>query len=182
MMLRESKTKKIRMFIDMHGHSRKKNVFFYGCCQEGEKLIDNFQPKAFPFLMGKLHDAFNYHDCSFTIQPDKEGTARVTLWNELKINEIFTLEASFCSSAKGNNYLEADYQKMGQKLSEGIALYFYEPSAKGYPQLAKGLALREKSYSELRTDASLLKQGNEENAGSDSEPEKGERADLKHHS
>lgn len=22
------------MYIDMHGHSRKKNVFFYGCCEK----------------------------------------------------------------------------------------------------------------------------------------------------
>ncbi len=31
MILKESKVRKVKMFIDMHGHSRKKNVFFYGC-------------------------------------------------------------------------------------------------------------------------------------------------------
>jgi cytosolic carboxypeptidase protein 2/3 len=81
MILKENKQKRVRMFIDMHGHSRKKNVFFYGCCQENQNLQDNFFPKAFPFLMSKIHEPYNYHDCSFTIQPDKEGTARVALWD-----------------------------------------------------------------------------------------------------
>ena len=32
MILKEQRQKQVMMFIDMHGHSRKKNVFFYGCC------------------------------------------------------------------------------------------------------------------------------------------------------
>ncbi len=56
------------MFIDMHGHSRKKNVFFYGCCQEGQDIRKNFEPKAFPYLMSRIYEAFNYDDCSFAIQ------------------------------------------------------------------------------------------------------------------
>lgn len=41
--------------------------------------------------MSKIHEAYNYHDCNFTVQPDKEGTARIALWKELKISEIYTL-------------------------------------------------------------------------------------------
>ncbi len=29
-----NKQKKVIMYIDIHGHSRKKNVFFYGCCNK----------------------------------------------------------------------------------------------------------------------------------------------------
>lgn len=39
-----NKQKKVVMFIDMHGHSRKKNVFFYGCCQNDSDEI-NSKPK-----------------------------------------------------------------------------------------------------------------------------------------
>jgi hypothetical protein len=109
------------MYIDLHGHSRKKNVFFYGCC---EKASDNIAPKQFPFLMEKLHEAFRYENCCFGVQKDKEGTARVTAWRELKIDYVYTLEASFCGSQNGPNYLEADYEKIGRKLCEGIALLF----------------------------------------------------------
>lgn len=81
MVIREHKLKRVRMYIDMHGHSRKKNVFFYGCCQDSEDIMDSFKPKAFPFLMSKVHEAYNYEDCSFVMQEDKEGTARIALWN-----------------------------------------------------------------------------------------------------
>lgn len=27
-----NKQKKVIMYIDLHGHSRQKNIFFYGCC------------------------------------------------------------------------------------------------------------------------------------------------------
>lgn len=37
-----NKEKKVMMYIDMHGHSRKKNVFFYGCAEKGS---DNFKPR-----------------------------------------------------------------------------------------------------------------------------------------
>ena len=111
------------MYIDLHGHSRKKNVFFYGCCPRQEPN-DYSKAKAFPFLMSKLNNSFHYQSCSFNIEKDKEGTARVTLFRELKIYEIFTLQASFCGLDNGPNFTELDYEKVGRKLCEGISLYF----------------------------------------------------------
>jgi hypothetical protein len=73
------------MYIDMHGHSRKRNVFFYGCCRNNQE-DDYSKAKAFPYLMSQLHDAYSYEDCSFNIQREKEGTARITMWKELKIH------------------------------------------------------------------------------------------------
>lgn len=29
------KEKEVLMYIDLHGHSRQKHVFFYGCCPKG---------------------------------------------------------------------------------------------------------------------------------------------------
>jgi cytosolic carboxypeptidase protein 2/3 len=98
MILRESKQQSVRKFIDMHGHSRKKNVFFCGCCPEGQDIQEHFYPRTYPLLMSKIHEPISYQDCSFAILPDKEGTARVALCNCLRIDEIYTLEASFCSS------------------------------------------------------------------------------------
>lgn len=45
------------MYIDMHGHSRKKNVFFYGCAEKGS---GNTKPREFPFIMEKILDAYKY--------------------------------------------------------------------------------------------------------------------------
>lgn len=72
------------MYIDLHGHSRQKNVFFYGCCPKGSTDTEgnyNTKPKQFPYLMSRLHNAFRYDYCSYAVQKDKEGTARITMWN-----------------------------------------------------------------------------------------------------
>lgn len=66
--------KEVIMYIDLHGHSRQKNVFFYGCCPKGSTDSEgksNTQPKQFPFLMSKLHSAFRYDYCSYAVQKEK---------------------------------------------------------------------------------------------------------------
>lgn len=66
-----SKSKQIIMFIDLHGHSRQKNAFFYGCCPKGYLETDgpeNTKPKQFPFLMSKIHSIFRYDYCSYAMQ------------------------------------------------------------------------------------------------------------------
>lgn len=44
-----------------------------------------------------------------------------------------------CGSEVGNNYSEADYEKIGRKLCEGISIYFS-------PQFATGNLSIEKLY------------------------------------
>ena len=56
------------MYIDLHGHSRKKNVFFYGCCPANSEQT---RAKAFPYLMSKIYNTFNYQDACFSVQKDK---------------------------------------------------------------------------------------------------------------
>lgn len=46
------------------------------------------------------------------------------MWNELKIDYVYTLEASFCGNEGGQNYQTTDYEKIGSKLCTGICLYF----------------------------------------------------------
>jgi hypothetical protein len=59
--------------------------------------------------IGKPH--FSYDYSRFIVQKNKESTARIALWKELKIPNIFTMEASFCGpkvitdSKDGNNNL-----------------------------------------------------------------------------
>lgn len=59
------------MYIDLHGHSRQKNVFFYGCSSKGgidSSEKPNTKPKQFPYLMSKIHSPFRYDYCSYAIQ------------------------------------------------------------------------------------------------------------------
>lgn len=88
------------MFLvcDLHGHSRKKNVFMYGC---SGKINDRLKERIFPSLLEKNCSIFSFSDCSFAVQKSKESTARVVMWRELGITNSYTLESSFCGADYG---------------------------------------------------------------------------------
>jgi len=92
-MIRKLKEEReILLFCDIHGHSRKKNAFMYGCSGKDNKKRE----LVFPLLMRNNCDFFSYKDSSFAIQRDKESTARVQLWKEFSLINCYTLEISFC--------------------------------------------------------------------------------------
>jgi hypothetical protein len=81
------------LYCDLHGHSRRKNVFMYGntdsSCPEATRV--------FPYLMSKVAKPhFSYDYSRFKVQRSKESTARIAMWRELRVPNIFTMEASFC--------------------------------------------------------------------------------------
>lgn len=78
---------KIRMVIDMHGHSRRKGVFFYGCEVPGQQG----RVREFPYIMSNVHHSYCYHNCNFTMHRSKQGTQRVALHHLLKLPYVYTL-------------------------------------------------------------------------------------------
>lgn len=46
----------IEMYVDCHGHSKKKNIFMYGIADKGL----NKKEKAFPLLFSKKLPSFSY--------------------------------------------------------------------------------------------------------------------------
>lgn len=58
----------------------------------------------------------------------KEGTARIAVYRELNIPNIFTMEASFCGADQGeyqdSHFTTEAYMKAGQKLLEAMIVYF----------------------------------------------------------
>lgn len=102
---------------------------------------DNSCPEAtriFPYLMSKIANPhFSYDYSRFKVQRDKEQTARITLWREVKLPNIFTMEASFCGpkapASVDPNSLEAkklnyhfttkDLKDIGQNLCQTLLLY-----------------------------------------------------------
>jgi len=101
------------LLCDFHGHSRKKNVFMYGC--SNSKGTDILKEKILPNLLSKNCDIFSFPDSSFIIQKNKESTARVVAWKELNISNSYTLEASFCGADFGKF---ADYHFNIEMLEE----------------------------------------------------------------
>jgi hypothetical protein len=88
---------KLEMITDLHGHSRKPDVFMYGC----NIPSDPAACKLFPYIVSKVSSLFTFEGCRFGIQKCKESTMRITLFKELKLPLIYTCEASFCGAASG---------------------------------------------------------------------------------
>lgn len=80
------------LFCDLHGHSRKQNVFMYGCDRKEDPQVC----RVFPFMMSKLNPYFLFESSRFGVQKSKAATARVALFKELKTTScIYTMESSF---------------------------------------------------------------------------------------
>ncbi|CAF4049927.1 unnamed protein product [Adineta steineri] len=98
----QKEQREILAFCDLHGHSRKLNVFAYGCdgCDGAEPDMKNFlDARVLPFIMSKTApDMFSFDFCKFHIHRCKESTGRVVMWKEMLIKNSFTLEASFAGS------------------------------------------------------------------------------------
>ena len=110
----------VYLYVDIHGHSRKKNVFMYGC---DSKKKPNPSSRLFPKMLSDSKSArpfFSYSDCSFTINKGRESTARVVVARELGIMNSFTLEASFCGPNFGiyrdTHFTTTQLQTMGSAL------------------------------------------------------------------
>ena len=67
------------------------NTFFYGCSYREDPV----QARVFPFMMSKLTDSISFSECRFGVEKSKEKTARISLWKDLRITNVFTMEASF---------------------------------------------------------------------------------------
>ncbi|XP_053609523.1 cytosolic carboxypeptidase 1-like isoform X6 [Plodia interpunctella] len=96
------------VYCDYHGHSRKKNVFFYGCAAaeswcSNDRLLQDEPVKylMLPALMHRISPAFALGSCSFRVERERESTARVTVWRHLGVTRSYTMEASFCGFDRG---------------------------------------------------------------------------------
>lgn len=120
--------RRVLLYCDLHGHSRKQNAFFYGCSYknfEHEGRIKNAQLRIIPLLCCHKNSIFSFKDCRFRIEKSKESTARVVVFKEFNIMNSFTLESSFYgkeinkeefSETKGKvqHITIADYMAMGE--------------------------------------------------------------------
>jgi hypothetical protein len=111
------------LYCDLHGHSRNKNVFIYGNNYPENPESTRF----FPFIMSKICDSFSFESSRFVVHPSKEATARVTMWKELKIPAIYTMEASFCGADVGTkagmHYTTEDLMDIGRRFCLSLLIY-----------------------------------------------------------
>jgi hypothetical protein len=118
------KERELFLFCDLHGHSRKKNMFMYG---NQDKNDPRPREQVFPYLLASAAATFSFADCAFAVQKSKESTARVVGWKELQILNCFTLECSFCGADFGKHqdlHFNTDMlQAIGPKFCETLLEY-----------------------------------------------------------
>ena len=120
------------------------NTFFYGCSYRE----DPTKAKIFPFMMSKKTDAISFKDCRFGVQPSKEKTARISLWKELRVASVYTLEASFYGKQAGEtkkHYSIQDLLDIGKNLMLNLRDYMWEEEEVGRQGVRSELALKKEN-------------------------------------
>ncbi|XP_015435458.1 PREDICTED: cytosolic carboxypeptidase 1-like isoform X1 [Dufourea novaeangliae] len=121
------------VFVDYHGHSRRKNVFLFGCSRSGSwSAADRAKPDQpvqylmLPHLMQRISPAFALPLCSFKVERNKESTARVAIWRQLGVSRSYTMESSFCGCDQGalaGLHLDTKHLKaIGQDFCQALSM------------------------------------------------------------
>jgi hypothetical protein len=133
------KERKIAMYVDLHGHSRKMDTFMYGCENAGDPDL-YLQERIFPRMLSEVCDLFSFAHSSFVVHKSKETCARVVVRRQKNIVCSYTLEGSLCGG-KGLHYQIADMLKLGRDVCRALYMYASEEQKKTYlNQLRQELA------------------------------------------
>ncbi|XP_064634317.1 cytosolic carboxypeptidase 2-like isoform X2 [Lineus longissimus] len=159
MIKRLAEEREIIVYCDLHGHSRKHNVFIYGC-ENRNNPSRRLRERIFPVMLGRnASDKFSFEGCKFKMQKSKEGTGRIVMWN-LGIMNSYTLEATFAGSTlgkkKGYHFSTADFESMGFHFCDTL-LDYCDPDGTKCARIICELEERVK----LEIIARLEKQGQE---------------------
>ena len=73
-------TNEIDMFLDFHGHSRKKNMFLFGP-NFNLTQPEYYRARVMPKFLSQLTPTFRYFGCDYRLPPTKFSTARGVMLN-----------------------------------------------------------------------------------------------------
>ncbi|XP_069037898.1 cytosolic carboxypeptidase 2 isoform X2 [Lepisosteus oculatus] len=127
--------REVVLYCDFHGHSRKHNVFMYGCDNKSspaQRLLE----RVFPLMMSKnATDMFSYKGCKFRVQKSKEGTGRIVMWR-MGITNSYTMESTFGGSTlggrKGTHFTTQDLKSLGYYFCDTLLDYCDPDQSKTY--------------------------------------------------
>ncbi|XP_058252240.1 cytosolic carboxypeptidase 4 isoform X2 [Hemibagrus wyckioides] len=100
------------VFCDYHGHSRKKNVFLYGCSMK-ETLWQSGSPintaslkedpgyRTIAKTLDRIAPAFSFNNCNFLVEKSRASTARVVVWREMGVLRSYTMESTYNGCNQG---------------------------------------------------------------------------------
>lgn len=123
------------VYCDYHGHSRKKNVFMYGCSiketvwhtsvsASSSELVEDLGYRTLPRILSQIAPAFSMNSCSFVVEKSKESTARVVVWTEIGVQRSYTMESTLCGCDQGKyknlQIGTRELEEMGAKFCVGL--------------------------------------------------------------
>ncbi|KAE8618250.1 hypothetical protein XENTR_v10009333 [Xenopus tropicalis] len=123
------------VFCDYHGHSQRKNVFFYGCSiketlwqagcvVDSSTLLEDVGYRSLPKILDKIAPAFSMANSSFLVEKARESTARVVVWHEIGVLRSYTMESTYCGfnqgAYKGLQVGTKELEEMGAKFCLGL--------------------------------------------------------------
>ncbi|XP_069077704.1 cytosolic carboxypeptidase 2 isoform X1 [Pleurodeles waltl] len=125
--------REVLLYCDFHGHSRKSNVFMYGCNNKHQPT-QQLHERVFPLMLGKnAPDQFSFQSCKFKVQKSKEGTGRIVMW-KMGIGNSYTMESTFggstLGSKKGVHFTTEDLKSMGHHFCDTLLDYCDPDSSK----------------------------------------------------
>ncbi|XP_033749645.1 LOW QUALITY PROTEIN: cytosolic carboxypeptidase 1-like [Pecten maximus] len=126
------------VYCDYHGHSRRKNIFLYGCSPSMSWIPNDTQNpavtgnrgednsfKTLPRILHLTSPVFSWQNCSFVVEKAKETTARMVVWRQIGVIRSYTMESSYCGIDKDGKYKDQHIsttmlEDMGQKFCEAL--------------------------------------------------------------
>uniref|UniRef100_T1JFQ4 tubulin-glutamate carboxypeptidase n=1 Tax=Strigamia maritima TaxID=126957 RepID=T1JFQ4_STRMM len=158
-----SMSKRPLVYCDFHGHSRKKNIFLYGCCKsqswsetDRAKSFDSV-PELLPRILHHMAPAFSVENCVYNVEKIREATARVTVWRQMQVGASYTMESSYCGCDQGlyqGMHLGIKQQEeMGQRFCH--ALIYVNPDR----SLSPGSTFTQLLHEEIRLHGPLKTDG-----------------------
>ncbi|KAK5867949.1 hypothetical protein PBY51_012401 [Eleginops maclovinus] len=173
------------VFCDYHGHSRKKNVFLYGCSlketlwQSGSAvntmgLKEDPGYRTIPKTLDSLAPAFSFNSCNYLVEKSRSSTARVVVWREMGVLRSYTMESTHngCDQGiyKGLQTGTRELQEMGVKFCHSLLSLTKDLKAFYSPRTINHIDMDHKSHNcfeddeppcveqiEYSTDCPLLK-------------------------
>ncbi|XP_029166234.1 cytosolic carboxypeptidase 2 [Nylanderia fulva] len=114
----------VAIYCDLHAHSRKHNIFAYGCESKRAGCNGRLSEQVFPLMLHKnAADKFSFENCKFHVEKGKEGTGRVVVWS-MGVQNSYTLEASMggskIGSRCGTHFSIQDYEQIGKAFCETL--------------------------------------------------------------
>ncbi|EZA59843.1 Cytosolic carboxypeptidase NnaD [Ooceraea biroi] len=118
----------VAIYCDLHAHSRKHNIFAYGCENKRPGCSGRLSEQVFPLMLHKnAADKFSFENCKFHVEKGKEGTGRVVVWS-MGVQNSYTIEASMggtkIGSRCGTHFSIQDYEQIGKTFCETLLDFF----------------------------------------------------------